>query len=379
MINVKDFGAIGDNVHDDTDAFVAAWNHANSKDGEQIYIPAGVYPLRKQLNIHNTNIVITGEGIGVTELRWSSQAQSEGLKFRQDSGRFFSQVKDLDLLTFKTHGNATAITVDCTVELANVDPSVLKRYPITRVLMENVNMGLADIDNRHKHGFSKGWNIGILLKNVGKSVIERCHFRGMGIADNLRSEAFLYIDSPEKETEYNVTNCWAALVKKAIKMTGDGEGLLVNNATFVGVNYGIHWVADNQAPQALIMGSHINAYKTCVHLSGVSQSQICNNLFFRRIDSYNNVGYGVRIMSNPNLNHITGQQNIVANNTIVNGQSPEFSMIGVSIEGLASHNSISNNIFTRCKIGVKWVAFRNNQVINNLYISCPTDEQEENS
>ena len=374
MINVKEFGAIGDNTHDDTDAFIAAWAAANAKDGEKIYIPAGVYPLRKRLDIQNTNIVIMGDGIGVTELRWSSQADSEGLFFKQDSGRFFSQVKDLNLLTFKIHGSATAITVDCTNNLAHINQ--LSRYPIARVLMENVNMSLADVSATHQYGFDKGWNIGILLKNVGKSVIERCHFRGMGIGANLRSEAFVYIESPQTETEYNITNCWAALVKNAIKMTGDGEGLLVNNATFVGVGYGINWVADGQAPQALIMGSHINAYEACVSLSGVSQSQICNNLFFRRPDSYNTLGYGVRMMGNPNLPYTTGQQNIVANNTIVNNQTPEFSMIGVSIEGSASHNSISNNIFTRCKIGVKWIENHNNQVINNHYISCPVKELE---
>ena len=54
----KDYGAVGDNSTDDSDAFLAAI--AGTKDGA-LFIPAGTYRITKQLKLHG-NMVLRGEG-----------------------------------------------------------------------------------------------------------------------------------------------------------------------------------------------------------------------------------------------------------------------------------------------------------------------------
>ena len=67
VVNVKDFGAVGDGVTDDTTGIQAAINAANSKGGALIEIPAGTYKLSSALTITQPNF-IKGAGIGITIL-----------------------------------------------------------------------------------------------------------------------------------------------------------------------------------------------------------------------------------------------------------------------------------------------------------------------
>jgi len=47
-VSVKDFGAVGDGITNDTDAFLAASAYINSQDGGKLVIPAGTYIVGKQ-------------------------------------------------------------------------------------------------------------------------------------------------------------------------------------------------------------------------------------------------------------------------------------------------------------------------------------------
>lgn len=66
VISVKDFGAIGDGVHDDTAAFMAAINSLQS--GGRIIVPAGKYIHSDELKIAGKIIYLIGDGKGVTSL-----------------------------------------------------------------------------------------------------------------------------------------------------------------------------------------------------------------------------------------------------------------------------------------------------------------------
>lgn len=58
--NVKDYGAVGDNVSDDTTAIQAAINAADSNGGGTIYFPSGFYKTDSQVNLVS-NLQIIGE------------------------------------------------------------------------------------------------------------------------------------------------------------------------------------------------------------------------------------------------------------------------------------------------------------------------------
>jgi hypothetical protein len=82
VVNVKDFGAVGDGVADDTAAIQAAINFAASRNGGYVSIPAGVYKISSTLSITTSNIKIIGNGgdfihdggssvDGATQIIWS--------------------------------------------------------------------------------------------------------------------------------------------------------------------------------------------------------------------------------------------------------------------------------------------------------------------
>lgn len=61
-LNVKDFGAKGDAVTDDTAAFQAALDAACAPGGGELLIPAGEYLISRTLRLQRTALILRGEG-----------------------------------------------------------------------------------------------------------------------------------------------------------------------------------------------------------------------------------------------------------------------------------------------------------------------------
>jgi hypothetical protein len=77
VVNVKDFGAVGDGVTDDTVAIQAAINAASSINGGAIIFPSGSFRITSQLSITSSGISMLGQGceayaVGTkgTEIAW---------------------------------------------------------------------------------------------------------------------------------------------------------------------------------------------------------------------------------------------------------------------------------------------------------------------
>lgn len=86
-VNVKDFGAVGDGVTDDTTAIQAALTAA-----EKVHIPAGTYLVSSQLNLKNRQF-ISGDGRVATTISYSGSGNLFG---NSTGGRIFD-VTILDL------------------------------------------------------------------------------------------------------------------------------------------------------------------------------------------------------------------------------------------------------------------------------------------
>lgn len=72
IVNVKDFGAIGDGVTDDTTAFLSALDMLlNTFETGYLYCPSGTYKLTQQLVIDKPFVGIKGDGIQATDLSFS--------------------------------------------------------------------------------------------------------------------------------------------------------------------------------------------------------------------------------------------------------------------------------------------------------------------
>ena len=65
VVDIKNFGAKGDGITDDSEAFVEALAELN---GGAILIPAGRYKITKQLVLERSNLVLRGEGSDQTVL-----------------------------------------------------------------------------------------------------------------------------------------------------------------------------------------------------------------------------------------------------------------------------------------------------------------------
>jgi hypothetical protein len=66
-LNVKDFGAVGDNSTDDTQAFQDALDAAKIK-GNRVIVPVGNYKITSTLTIED-GVIMVGEGLGATPLQ----------------------------------------------------------------------------------------------------------------------------------------------------------------------------------------------------------------------------------------------------------------------------------------------------------------------
>lgn len=74
VFNVKDYGAVGDDVNDDTSAIQTALDAANAVGGGTVYLPRGTYRISSALTLYN-HIALIGDGDFVTDIHQVSTNQ----------------------------------------------------------------------------------------------------------------------------------------------------------------------------------------------------------------------------------------------------------------------------------------------------------------
>lgn len=90
VVNVRDFGAKGDGVTDDTTAIQAAINRASDKGGGTVYLPAGKY-IQSQTLVLKAKVKLLGDGKELTTIEKASGANVDALK-----SEHFDELKALD-------------------------------------------------------------------------------------------------------------------------------------------------------------------------------------------------------------------------------------------------------------------------------------------
>lgn len=105
--NVKDFGAVGDGVTDDTSAFAAAI--AACPDNQVVYMPDGTFRLNSRLQVNRGRFTLRGAGIGKTVLK--IHAPNE---WYFGNGTWPVPTPSLDVVAGATKGSTT-LTVGSTV------------------------------------------------------------------------------------------------------------------------------------------------------------------------------------------------------------------------------------------------------------------------
>jgi hypothetical protein len=85
FVSVKDFGAVGDGVADDTAAIQAAIDAVNAAGGGNVLAPEGTYLCSSALTLKN-NVILTGDGPKATILQFTS-ASSNGVELSDNTSK----------------------------------------------------------------------------------------------------------------------------------------------------------------------------------------------------------------------------------------------------------------------------------------------------
>ena len=78
FFNVREFGAMGDGVTDDSDAIIAAISEIRARGGGKIFFPKGTYMISKTLYLPS-NIHMVGEGLDLTIIKNRNNAQLDSI------------------------------------------------------------------------------------------------------------------------------------------------------------------------------------------------------------------------------------------------------------------------------------------------------------
>jgi len=124
-VSVKDFGAVGDGVTDDTTAIQDAID-AFSATGATIFLPAGTYKVTSTLNIQSSYISLVGDGRGTTIIESASAINDviylQGLS---SPGIYNNTLRDFDIRFSVTTTAGNAISMyranQIIVERVNID------------------------------------------------------------------------------------------------------------------------------------------------------------------------------------------------------------------------------------------------------------------
>jgi hypothetical protein len=245
VVNVKDFGAVGDGVADDTAAIQAALNASNA-----IYIPAGTYRTTNTLTKDGERWSIFGEGIEVSIIK-------------PDPGTF-------DVLSFSDGGTA-------------IFGTTISNLSIVATFAQNRTAGafIKFVDRPIECMFS-----GILLNGFfdGFDMVApgRCYFNDIILSQSARTAGkaqygFNFKDSltaAGKTTDVHLVNVNAVNLNSsqswgvAHLRCNTLDGIYVVNSHFIGFDYCVRFDPSGVGDQNTLASAHFsNCYFDRAHLA----------------------------------------------------------------------------------------------------------------
>jgi hypothetical protein len=347
VINVKDYGAVGDGSTNDSTAFAAAVA-ALPAGGGSIFIPNGVYALGSQFVIglsSRRDVHLIGCGVGVTVLKWT--AAGGGIRFHGGEHAVdwsALQISDMSLLTSYAAGGS-AIDARWTNVAGSVAPS-------------------ATVTNVEITGYGSGyWATGVYLYDAKQARVENVQMLG-DPSDRSHFATGVLLASSDSDSggaDYGyasdivIDKCsvyWADTAVKVYQASGVAgsslEGLLISSCHFAAVNVGV--ASDTVASEPLIsvVNSHVAAYSFGIDLEH-HNSQITGNSF-----------YGITTSPNActlvNLRGVSSNV-VVSGNTFYGAGSAGTGSGGYTVNGVVCADGttdcvIANNSFWRVHTGV---------------------------
>lgn len=316
VVSVKDFGAKGDGVTDDTAAFFAAIEYGNTQlQGTTIFIPTGVYVIRTSLPPITTPISWKGQSRRNTILEFK---HANGFSFELlDYYSAYTACIISDLyLTTNANGLYTAIKYTGASAIGSRDQSlIIERCGISSE--RAIKKG--DISGRNE------WLLCVHLVGTQQAVIRDCHLRGADfrvsgnhvLLPDYDTDTKSYGIYLENSTAIRMISVVFIYFHTAIKAIGQTEGIHIDLCSAAAVDNGVvfdelispcnnHYITDSHFACSLV-GLAIEAGTNRPPIA----NYISNCFFLERLSTVDKPKYtALRLyVEKSNINTVTVQSN----------------------------------------------------------------------
>lgn len=295
--NIKMFGARGDGISDDTDAFKTA-----AILGGSYYVPAGTYRLTAPITVTEKDFCLFGEGQRLSVLLWD--CDSGGMQITQNasgisgstSKYYQTDIRNLSLLTTASSGAS-----GWALSLTGSQNAVL--YGRNRKTFQIENVEIAGVDSRNN-----GWRNGILVQDVNYPEFRNIMLNGWqnSAASSASSGYYYNMDKginviTNGVNELNGVYINGGRIKncaRPITIYGTGEGVIISNFT-ISVSYeGINidrtddYETQTSDPMVMIHNCHVSSVYRSIYCKFSYEVFITSCLLYAFNLLNNNAGYG---------------------------------------------------------------------------------------
>ena len=201
-VNVKDFGAVGDGVTNDTAAIQAAIAKAESNSGGVVYFPDQYYILTSRIEIpsgvtlrgrgcdewepiypsrpkkwNGTNLIFKGTGTKQVQFDGITSAQHGG-GWREDPDNLGSYLKLTSFQNSNASGAAPATNRQFSVAVSNKEGARYIGVADLRIVNWSGVDGRSGHSDRNSTSLGDAWDIGLLLNNSEYAIIDNVQVVG---------------------------------------------------------------------------------------------------------------------------------------------------------------------------------------------------------
>jgi len=285
-VNVKDFGAKGDGVTDDSAAVQYAANIGS------IYFPPGNYLISKEITITpSTDCVIKGASRSDTSITYTGNGTLFSAKF-PDSIRFV-EVSDIRIMT-TTLALATGFYFEWPEDFEH---GLVQRGSFFNVSMRGVNE------------YEQGFNVCVHMHQGDNINFIDCEFKGAGGGTGDQSRAYntrcgigVQITGRYSPVEYRFVACYFGSFDRGVAVGDTAEGIYVSNCIFICTGTCVRWETGYWSPNwpgtggqsasgrplLSIHNTHFNYYQYGVYTSGVGSIHESNILAYHNSNADSN-------------------------------------------------------------------------------------------